>query len=89
MKERYGNENYFQSKAFFYKIYEKFKRWKDYIIPLFTKDEYEGYNKIYRWKCMKCGNEFEQKIHTTGLKIDEYIPRCLHCFPYVNGYSNL
>ena len=89
MKERYGNENYFQSKAFFYKIYKKFKRWKDYIIPLFTKDEYTGHDKIYKWKCVKCGNEFEQKIYTTGLKIDEYMPRCLNCYPYVNGYSNL
>lgn len=64
--------------------------WKDYIIPLFSKNEYEGKNKVYKWKCVKCGNEFNQRIFTTHHlenEIDQYIPRCLKCFPSMKGKS--
>lgn len=49
-----------------------------------------GYNQNYKWKCVKCGNEFEQKIYSTGhLKnIDKYLPRCLICYPKYKGFSN-
>lgn len=66
--------------------------WKDYIIPLFSKDDYKGKNNIYKWKCVLCGNEFEQRIFTTHHlenEVDRYIPRCLHCFPSMKGKSQL
>lgn len=58
-------------------------KWKDYVIPLFSHDDYHGGNKIYKWKCVKCGNEFESKIYSTGHldKVDRYLPRCLNCYP--------
>ena len=47
------------------------------VIPLFTKEEYEGgfYDKIYKWKCNECGNEFEH-YYNNGL-----IPICRQCHP--------
>lgn len=62
--------------------------WKDYIKPLFSKEEYEGNTKTYRWKCTKCGNEFEAHVHRT-MHVPEfpYLPRCLKCYPYLSGFS--
>ena len=60
------------------------KKLKDYVIPLFTKNEYEGvkgYDKKYKWKCVKCGNVFEDHIYS-------HIPRCLKCYPFLVGKSN-
>ena len=85
MNEKYGADTYFQSREFLQKIYNRFQKWKDYVVPLFTSEEYTGSNKgqVYRWKCVKCGNEFEQYIHTTWINQKEtYIPRCLNCHPY-------
>ena len=53
------------------------------MIPLFAKNDYDGihyYDKKYRWKCIKCGNEFEDHIYS-------HIPRCLNCYPIIGGTS--
>ena len=39
------------------RLYTEFKnlqKFKDYIIPMFTENEYIGQNKEYTWKCVKC-----------------------------------
>lgn len=84
MIDRYGTVNYSQSRQYKEKIFKKFEKWKDYVVPLFTVDEYDGYRKKeYKWKCVKCGNEFEQHIHLTWIEGKSgYIPRCLNCYPY-------
>ena len=63
-------------------------KWKDYVIPLFTKEEYKGMQRIvvtYRWKCVKCGYEFEQKNIASGFHSKEigspYLPVCPKCYP--------
>ncbi len=54
---------------------------KNVVVPLFTKDEWEGwYKKPYKWRCVKCGNEFEDWFRTK-------LPRCLNCYPKINGFS--
>ena len=30
------------------------KKFKDNYLPMFTEDEYNGTNKEYKWKCIKC-----------------------------------
>ena len=59
------------------------ERWRPYVIPLFEKNDYQGFDKPfeYKWKCSKCGNEFSQRIYVTGLGDDRYVPRCPVCFP--------
>ena len=95
--ERYNCESPFQNKE----IQEKIKQvlhdnsYDNFILsfisygitPLFPKEEYTGYDKTYRWRC-KCGNEFEQKIHTTG-HVEEcpYLPHCWKCYPRMLGES--
>lgn len=62
--------------------------WKDCVIPLFDESHYEGSEFTYRWKCVKCGNEFEQHIHTsTHIGGIRNCPRCLVCYPYTQGFS--
>ena len=64
---------------------EKYKKYveqfKDYVIPMFNAEQYQGHKKIYRWKCVKCGEQFQQQIYITGLGDGRIIPRCLKCFP--------
>lgn len=63
-------------------------RWKNDVIPLFSKDEYENMHGCYKWKCVHCGNEFESSIYTTDFSsVDRYMPRCLVCHPIVEGIS--
>ena len=58
------------------------------ITPLFSKEEYEGYDKIYKWKCLICQNEFEQKIYPTNhVKECQYLPHCWKCYPRMSGES--
>ena len=58
------------------------------IEPLFNIEDYQG-NKNgfsgikYLWKCIKCGNEFEDDI------ANGTIPRCTKCLPLITGNSNL
>lgn len=96
--KKYGTDNVFASeeikkkcrrlflKKSFYTLKE---RLKNDVIPMFTEQEYEGINhKIYKWKCVKCGNIFEQHVHITQMNGEKYfIPRCLKCYPYIAGSS--
>lgn len=76
------------------RLQKKFQKFvdkiKDYVIPLFDSKEYVGtqINKVYKWKCVRCGNQFESYIKTSTFdKKSGRIPRCLKCFPFVGGYS--
>ena len=64
--------------------YEKFlDRLKDIVIPLFSKEEYDGcgyYETLYDWKCVKCGTIFKDHIYS-------HIPRCPTCYPIIGGSS--
>ena len=65
------------------------QRWAGEVEPLFDEDEYENFHKTYRWKCCHCGNEFESEIYVTDFSdLDRYLPRCLVCHPYCNGFSH-
>ena len=93
---KYGVENAMQyqeikdkvNKTSLHRNFQKMKeKFKDYVEPLFDENEYDGVNDVvYKWKCVKCGNVFEQHIHKTQMNGDFcYIPRCLKCYPYVAG----
>jgi hypothetical protein len=47
------------------------------FLPNFTFEKYKGtgYNKIYEWKCVKCGDIFKASIGFSRL------PRCKKCYP--------
>jgi len=53
------------------------------VVPLFDEIEYNGggYDKLYKFKCVKCGNEFVHCIYS-GV-----IPRCEICHPKNCGSS--
>ena len=92
--ERYGTEHPIQSEkikqALHDKSYDNFiLSFTQYdIAPNFPKEEYTGWDKIYKWKCLICQNEFEQKIHTTGhVKECPYLPHCWNCYPRMSGES--
>lgn len=55
--------------------------WNEHVIPLFDRNDYKGYDHAYKWKCTKCGNEFEQKICPSHNVLYPFIPRCLNCYP--------
>ena len=60
------------------KQFEDLNKFSDFVIPLFTREEYTGSwrsDKKYKWQCVKCGNVFE--IPTLSCEI----PRCLKCYP--------
>jgi hypothetical protein len=75
--------------------FQSFNKFKDFVIPQFTEVEYveNKTNDLFQWKCVKCGNVFEQQgIYTTGHLKTQHIsllecPRCLHCYPLIQGYS--
>lgn len=64
--------------------YENFvDRLKDIVIPLFSKEEYDGcgyYDTLYNWKCVKCETIFKDHIYS-------HIPRCPKCYPIIGGSS--
>lgn len=93
--ERYGVENAYkmekckeaQRKIKYSQSFKTLEKYKDFVIPLFDESEWEGTlkGKIYKWKCVKCGNEFEQKIYSTHFnEVEGNMPRCLNCFPKIN-----
>jgi len=48
-----------------WKIVQSFKKFG--VIPLFERQDYKGYFDFeYRWKCLKCGNEFISRIYRTN-----------------------
>lgn len=96
--EKYGAENPVHSEQIREKIFKKnyhrvLERIKDYVVPLFTEDEYHGwksenYGRKYKWKCVRCGCEFEQHFHSTNFADSSYyIPQCPSCFPKEGGIS--
>lgn len=54
-------------------LYAKLINLKDSVIPLFTEDEYQGRNHIYKWKCVKCGTIFDQRYN---FYLKEQCPKC-------------
>lgn len=90
-QKKYGNETYSGSRANLDKTYKFLvDKYKEYVSPEFTEDEYIGwtgdnYGKKYKWRCVKCGNIFESHIHSTFLNA----PRCLKCFPILSGTSRM
>ena len=45
------------------------------VIPLFTKEEYNGVEVEHKWKCKLCDHEFNSHLQ------DGRIPRCYKCYP--------
>ena len=92
---RFGVDHYSKTEQFkidtrnsIYKnTYQKFIRFASEIMPLFSEDEFKGggYEKYYKWKCIKCDNEFQHWYHNGST------PRCPICFPkgYAKSQSNL
>ena len=57
--------------------YERIQRdLSEYVIPLFTKEDYIGINRKieYKWKCVKCGTIFKSCLASVSI-----IPRCPKC----------
>lgn len=86
MKEKYGADNYWKSQKCnqqrILRSWKKIQSWSKIVIPLFTFQQYKGQNEtIYKWKCVKCGNQFISRIYVTGLGNCRTIPRCDICFP--------
>ena len=82
--ERYGYENPWQDKSNIFKQYWNIiLAWHDYVIPLFSEEDFKGKSFEYKWKCQKCGKEFAQKIYNTKFmkSVSSYMPRCPNCYP--------
>lgn len=93
IKEKYNTNNIYEvdsirEKAILNKhlnTYNKIlSKYKNIIIPLFTANEYIGCNKIYKWKCAKCGNEFDA-LYDNGV----INSRCFKCYPRVYVKSSI
>lgn len=74
-------------------FYDKFaSKWRDYVVPLFSKEEYIGMKKQeYKWRCVKCGCEFEAKwVGSANLfRSGSLFPLCPHCHPnHTTSVSN-
>ncbi len=91
--EKYGVESVFQTEKQrqksaeiqLEKAWNTIQSWRDFIIPMFSKEEYLGAKDDieYEWKCVKCGNVFKQRIYTTHFNKDfDCLPRCLNCYPF-------
>lgn len=84
-KLKYGAEHFQQSEIFLRPIFEKrIEKLSKYMIPLFTFEEYMqfGSGHSYKWKCLKCGKEFEQCYYGNSEKVGSIIiPRCCYCHP--------
>ena len=93
--EKYGSQNISNSEYFKLKKRTKYyenivNNYKQFVIPMFSLQDYTDRKKQYRWKCVKCGHQWYQNIHTNYINNEQtYIPRCLNCYPYSDGFSNL
>lgn len=69
------------------KFNEVIERLKSFNVkPMFSFKEYygaRGIDIIYKWKCLKCNNEFESNYYDSKL-----IPRCPICNPILIGTSS-
>jgi very-short-patch-repair endonuclease len=92
-QEKYGVDNALASKEIYNKTQKSlkesnFKRLlanlKNYVIPLFSIDDYEkqDWRIKKKWKCVVCGTEFEHYFYCN-------IPRCPKCYPKIYGSSNI
>jgi hypothetical protein len=92
MLERYGRRYYGgignNHKAHLDKGFENVMSWGEYVKPLFTREEYQGYKQDveYEWECVKCGLHFKSRIYSTGLG-EGHVPRCPNC--YRQGSSSI
>ena len=93
---RYGVDSIFQTnklKETSYKLtqdklWKTILSWKEFVKPLFDRNDLEGYDKEYQWKCSKCENKFYSNIHSTKIEpFNQRIPRCLKCYPILSGTS--
>ena len=89
--DRYGSENYMLSDEYRKKSFTLLKKFSDYVSPMFEWTEWYGWNagKAYKWKCARCGKEFQSGIHCFEIN-GVRMPRCLSCHPFLgngNGSS--
>ena len=95
--EKYGVESNIQRPEIIEKMkdsmhkrnYEKLLNNK-YVIPLFSYDDFLHKNDktIFKWKCLKCGTEFEARIDWNFYcKYIKCVARCPTCFPELHGES--
>ena len=69
-----------------HKHYLEILNMSQYVEPLFTEEEYQGYNVNHRWKCKQCGNEFVRSLEVPIEINNIKIPRCPVCYPFkING----
>lgn len=64
-------------------------------VPLFSREEFSTVTKkeislrSFKWRCTKCGNEFESQINYNNMKRFKSPARCLKCHPFsFEGVSN-
>lgn len=86
-KDKYGKNNYNNrekaKKTKLKNYYENLLyRTKEKVIPLFDLNDYINVEKLYKWKCSVCGNEFTDHLD------DGHIPRCKKCFPNKSGMQS-
>ena len=66
------------------KKYKKFQQ-NSKIVPMFDFDEFfknkNNYHFRYKWKCLKCGNIFQDFINKNRIPIFGSFARCLICNP--------
>lgn len=88
MVERYGVDSWQKTdeskRGSYHKSYQTILGWKDYVVPLFTEEEYHGWKhgEVYKWRCVECGNEFESDLHVTDINGILRLPRCMNCHPF-------
>lgn len=95
MIEKFGVDSYLKTedskRKHYLKSYQTILSWNEYVEPLFTFEEYHGWkhNEIYKWRCVKCGNEFISDLHIafSNRQFISRMPRCLNCFPFIKNKS--
>jgi len=57
----------------------------DHVIPLFTRDEYQGSfrKNFYKWQCVICGGTVEDHVDYGR------VPRCKTCYPHNKSKGEL
>lgn len=84
MIERYGVEHYMQNpqakechkrKRNMTEYSRLSKKLESIVIPLFTKEEFNGCDKQYNWKCVICSAAFQSHVK------NGHVPRCFTCYP--------
>lgn len=67
----------------FYKIICKSHKLNSLVTPLFSEKDYVSTNRVnqYKFQCKKCNDIFLD--HIDG----GHLPRCLKCYPYIQGFS--